>query len=393
MMLLQAAIAWEIFRITSDPLQLGLIGAIRMGPSLGLSLVGGAVADSLDRRRVVIAGQVIVALAAIALALATGVGESSVYVIYAVVFVIAVANAFDFPARQALLPTLVPAVVLPNAITVTSVVQQLSFATGPALAGGVIALLSVTAAYVLFIALTVLHVVTLMFIRPLSEPPKRGVTIEAVREGVRFVWRRQALVGCMALDMFAVIFGGATILLPVYAKEVLGVGALGYGVLAASFDLGALLMAGVLVWLPPVQRTGKVMIVAVALYGVATIVFGFSRIFALSLFAYGMAGVADQISVVMRQTTIQMATPDDLRGRVSSVNWLFISTSNQLGTFESGLVAALTSPTFAVVSGGVGCLVVLAIVAAALPELRGYRIPRPGVQPAHPLEPAPAAPT
>jgi hypothetical protein len=177
----------------------------------------------------------------------------------------------------------------------------------------------------------------------------------------------------MPLDMFAVIFGGATALLPIYATEILKVGAQGYGVLSASLEAGALVSALAMLALPPIRRAGSALLIGVAVYGAATIVFGLSHWFPLSIVAYALVGVADQVSVVMRSTAIQLSTPDELRGRVSAVNFLFIGASNQIGAAESGFVAALTSAPFAVVSGGVGCLVVVAIVARKLPALRAYR--------------------
>ena len=178
----------------------------------------------------------------------------------------------------------------------------------------------------------------------------------------------------MTLDMFAVIFGGAAALLPIYANDILGVGAKGFGILSASLEAGALVTSLALVGLPPIHRAGRALLIAVVVYGVATIAFGLSRYFPLSVACYVLVGVADQISVVMRSTAIQLSTPDALRGRVSSVNFIFIGASNQLGAVESGFLAALTTPTFAVVSGGLGVLIVVAVVAWALPALRRYRV-------------------
>jgi predicted MFS family arabinose efflux permease len=202
----------------------------------------------------------------------------------------------------------------------------------------------------------------------------RDVSIKSIVEGLAFVWRQPVILGCMSLDMFAVIFGGATALLPIYAKDILNSGARGYGMLTSSFEIGAMLMAVVLTLRPPAQNAGRVLLSAVAVFGVVTIVFGLSRVFALSIGAYVIAGMADQISVVMRSTAIQLSTPDELRGRVSAVNMIFIGASNQLGAAESGFVAHLTSPQFAVVSGGVGCLIVVALIAWRLPELRRYQL-------------------
>ncbi len=373
--LLQAAIAWQVYALSGSALQLGLIGLMRFLPALGMSLVAGAVADSYDRRRIVLAAQVAPLAASVILMAATRTGAVNLPLIYALVLVLALAAAFENPARQALLPLIVPRDMLLNAITLGSTIQQLSFVAGPVLGGVVIAGVGVAGAYGLNAALDVGAILTLIGLRPRQEAgERRAVSIAAIREGVRFVWRRQVLLGAMALDMFAVIFGGATALLPIYAEQILKVGAGGYGVLTSSLGIGALVMSVAMVFLPPVKHTGRALLLAVAAYGVATVVFGLSRSFPLSLAAYALVGVADQVSVIMRQTTIQLATPDELRGRVSSVSSLFIGASNQVGMVESGVVASLTTPTFAVVSGGLGCLIVVAAIAALMPELRRYRI-------------------
>lgn len=374
MTLLQAALAWQVYEISNSPLQLGLLGLARFLPSLGLSLVGGAVADALDRRKVVIAAEVVPLVASVILAVASWNDVESLWLIYGLVLFVAMAAAFENPSRQALLPSLVPTAVFPNAVTVNATFQQLGFVTGPALAGATIALLSVGSAYFLN-AIFIVFAMTLMFLlrsRP-HEGPRREVSFHAIKEGVSFVRHRPVILGAMTLDMFAVIFGGATALLPIYA-EILGVGAFGYGLLYAAFDIGAFSMALLLLARPPIDRTGRALLVSVAVFGLMTVLFGLSRSFALSLAAYMAIGMADQVSVVMRQTTIQLATPDELRGRVSSVNMLFIGASNQLGAVESGFVAAATSATFAVVSGGIGCLAVVGWIAAKVPELRAYRI-------------------
>jgi hypothetical protein len=238
----------------------------------------------------------------------------------------------------------------------------------------IIAGAGIAAAYAAYATLIIGSISSLAMLHPRrGEDGRRGVSVHAVREGLAYVRRHQVVLGCMTLDMFAVIFGGATALLPIYANEILHVGATGYGILSASLEAGALMSSLALMTLPPIRGAGRALLVAVAVYGVATILFGLSRSFPLSVAAYMLVGVADQVSVVMRSTAIQLSTPDELRGRVSSVNFIFIGASNQLGAVESGFVAALTSAPFAVVSGGIGCLIVLVIVAARLPELRRYR--------------------
>ncbi len=387
MTLLNAAIAWHVYRISGSAFHLGLIGLARFLPALGLSLVGGALADSHDRRRIVLAAQVAPLACAAALFTATVTGRAELPLIYGLVLMLAVAAAFENPARQALLPLVVRPETFANAITVNSSVSSLGFVTGPALGGLVIAFAGVDGAYAAEMAMVALAMTLMLLVRPrTSGNGRRAVSVEAIKEGVRFVWSRQPLLGAMTLDMFAVIFGGATALLPIYATDILHAGPRGYGLLSASLETGALIMSVALIVLPPIRRVGLTLIVTVALFGFGTIAFGLSRSLPLSLALYMSIGMADQISVVMRQTTVQLTTPDELRGRVSSVNMLFIGASNQLGAVESGFVAALTNATFAVVTGGAGCLAVVAAVAARMPELRRYR-----VDPAMPLPAAPGA--
>ena len=378
MTMFYASVAWQVFEISGSAFQLGLLGLVRFVPQALLSLLGGAVADSHDRRRIVLLTQSVPLACASALWIATERGATSLPLIYTLITLIAVAGAFENPARSALLPMLVPRAVFPRAVTIHSVVQALAFATGPAVGGLVIAAGGVGASYALNAMLAAGGLSTMVFVRPRrSTEPRRDVSLMAIREGLSFVWRRQAVLGAMTLDMFAVIFGGAQALLPLYADQILKVGPRGYGLLTSSLELGALLMALFLVARPPIQRTGRALLIAVGVYGLATVAFGLSRSFPLSVAAYMAVGMADQISVVTRHTLIQLATPDSLRGRVSSVNMVFIGASNQLGAVEAGFVAALTSATFAVVSGGIGCLAILGLVAWKLPELRSYRSDEP----------------
>jgi hypothetical protein len=307
--------------------------------------------------------------------LATRSGAIGLPLIYTMVLLVAAAGAFDSPSRAALLPTLVPRELFPRAVAVASTNQALAFATGPAVGGLVIAGAGVGAVYAAYVVLISGSLLGLTLLSPGAQTRLSGtLSLGAIREGLAFVRGRQVVLGCMVLDMFAVIFGGAAALLPVYATEILHVGPRGYGLLTSSLELGALLTSSVLTFVPPIRRAGRALLVAVGMYGVATIVFGLSRWFPLSVLAYVLVGVADQVSVVMRSTVIQLSTPDQLRGRVSGVNMIFIGASNQLGAAESGFVAALTSAPFAVVSGGIGCLIVLAVVALRMPELRAYRI-------------------
>jgi MFS family permease len=374
-MLLRAAILWHVFELSHSAFQLGVVGIVQFVPALGLMLVGGALADTHDRRRIMMTAQWLWFVAAAVLCTAVYTGRVSLPVLYAMVLLVAVAGAFDSPARAALLPTLVPRELLARTVTIASTNQALAFATGPALAGILIAEAGIGAVYAAYAALVIGSIVAMVFVRPVVEAPSRNApSIAAIREGLGFVRRRQVVLGCMVLDMFAVIFGGAMALLPVYANDILHVGPRGYGLLSAASEIGALLTSATLTLLPPIRRAGPTLLATVAMFGLATILFGVSRWFPLSLAAYMLVGVADQVSVVMRSTAIQLSTPDALRGRVSAVNLLFIGASNQLGAAESGFLAALTSAPFAVVSGGVACLVVVVVVAATMPELRHYQI-------------------
>ena len=378
MTMLRAGVAWHVFALTGSPFHLGLLGLVQFLPTPVFMLVGGALADVYDRRRIMACAQTAALACAAVLWLATWSGTVTLPLLYGLVVAVGIAGAFDSPSRSALLPSLVPREMLPRVVTIASTNQALAFTTGPALAGLVIAAAGVGAVYAVYATLLVASLAGLALLRA-PRPAARGrltigTTLHAIRDGLVFVRRRQVVLGCMVLDMFAVIFGGANALLPIYAEEILHVGPRGYGLLTSSLELGALLTALVLSVRPPIRRGGRALLAAVGAYGAATILFGLSRWFPLSIAAYLLVGIADQVSVVMRSTIVQLSTPDEIRGRVSAVNMLFIGASNQLGAAESGFVAWLTTAPFAVVSGGLGCLVVLAVVAATMPELRRYHV-------------------
>lgn len=371
MMLLRAAVAWHVYALSQSAFHLGLIGLVQFLPVPLLMLVGGAVADTYERRRVMMTAQGAVTACAAGLWAATATDAIGLPLLYAAVLLASVAWSFDGPARAALLPTLVPRETFPRAVTIASTSQALAFATGPALCGVVIAEAGIAAAYATMAALLAVALGLLALLR-LARPPAGTVSLRAIVEGLRFVRRNEVVFGCMLLDMLAVVLGGANALLPIYAQDMLHVGPRGYGLLAASLDLGALLASLVLVVAPPIRRAGVALLLAVAVYGLATVLFGLSRAFPLSVAAYMVVGMADQVSVVMRSTAIQLSTPDALRGRVSGVNMIFIGASNQLGAARAGFLAALTGATFAVVSGGLVSLAVAGVVALTMPRLRRY---------------------
>jgi MFS family permease len=373
--MLQAVIAWQVYELTGSALQLGLVGLVRFAPSLALSLVSGAVVDAYDRRTVLLASQTVPLVGTIAMLGAMATGQVSMAMVYGLVFAMGVAAAFEGPARQVLLPATVPRYLFQRAITVNSTLQSFASVTGPALGGALIAWQGIGFAYAVHAVLLVVSMLALLRLHlpHVVVKGRQGVRLDAIREGLAFVWTRPVMLSAMTLDMFAVIFGGAKALLPIYAVEVLQTDATGFGILSASLEVGALLMAVALVMLPTPTETGRTLLASVAAFGLATIVFGLSTSLPLSILAYAAVGAADQVSMVMRQNTIQLATPDELRGRVTAVNYVFVNASNQLGAVESGIVAAATSAVFAVVSGGLACLAVVGVVAWRVPELRRYR--------------------
>lgn len=384
--MLRAALMWHLYALTDSAFYLGLTGVVQFIPALVLALPAGVVADRFDRRRVAQLGQLVVAVLCIGEGALTYAEQTGALHLFVTAGFVSAANAFSNPARAALLPTLVTRDAFPRVVTWASTAQALAFATGPALAGVIIAAATIGLAYAGAAVLLVASIVTLAFLQvpardeagaPGAAVAKRvPMSWAAVFEGLRFVGKNRVVLGAMTLDLFAVILGGAGALLPVFASDVLDVGARGYGALSAALEVGAVLMSILLVALPPIRRAGRALFVSVAVYGVATMVFGASTAFPLSLVAYGIAGAADQVSVVLRHTMVQLSTPDELRGRVSSVSSIFIGASNQLAAVEAGFVAAATSAPFAVVTGGAGVLVVVVVVALALPELRRFTIER-----------------
>jgi MFS family permease len=373
--MLQAILAWQIYDITGSPLSLGFLGLARFFPALALSMFGGTVADTYDRRKIMLISMMAPLSCALTLAIATSGGWVTQTLIYGLVVVIGLGSAFEAPARTALLPALVKPETFGNAVTVANVFQKLGSVSGPTLAGVIIATLGITTAYGTYCGAILFSAVPLLVLRyrPV-DTNRRRVSLTAMKEGVGFVKKNQVLLGAMSLDMFAVIFGGAQALLPVYAKDILHGGATAFGLLTASLQIGAFLMSFVLVAMPPVRRTGRALIYTVVVFGLGTMAFGLSRDLYVSLLLYGLIGAADQISVVMRQTTIQLATPDELRGRVSSVQQVFVQASSQIGAIESGFVAAIATATFAVVSGGAGAIAVAILIGWRMPLLFHHEV-------------------
>lgn len=372
--LLQAAFAWHIYDLTQSLLHLGVIGLVQFVPVIPFTLWGGAIADRYPRRQIILISHAVTLTGSVFLVWGAGRPDALV-ILYVQALLLALAGAFQSPASQALLPGLVSRTLFPSAVTLFASVRNLAWVSGPVALGFVLEAWGIRAVYLLNAGLMICAFAALLGVevqRPAGG--KKKVSLAAVREGIDFVWSRPVILSSMALDMFAVIFASATALLPVFANDILEVGSRGYGLLSASLEAGALATALLLLVRPPIQRPGRALLIAVACYGMATVIFGLSRSFPLSLAAFALAGAADQISMVTRSTIIQLATPDALRGRVSSVNTIFIGASNQLGSAESGFLAALTTATFSVVAGGAACLAVLGWVTVKVPELRAYTV-------------------
>ncbi|MDG3002961.1 MFS transporter [Paludisphaera mucosa] len=365
------AVGWEIYERTHSALALGMVGLAQVAPVLLLAIPSGHLSDRYDRKRLFLASNVLMFLAAAGLSAASAFGWP-VGSIYAFLFLTGVGQALNRPARWAIQPTLVPRRLMLSAVTWNSSFWQTAAITGPALGGLVIALAhSATACYALNTAFLacVIGLNAMLKVRPTARD-SGPVTIRTLLAGLRFVMKTEMLVAAMTLDLLAVLLGGATALLPIFARDILHVGPAGLGWLRAAPSIGSLSMAFLQTQRAPLQRTGPVLLGAVAGFGVATIVFGLSRNVYVSFAALLLTGAFDNISVVVRQTLTQMLTPDAMRGRVSAINSIFIASSNELGEFESGILARFTGAVGAVVLGGLGALLTVIAVAALWPALR-----------------------
>lgn len=363
------AIGWQVYQLTHSAFDLGLVGLVQFLPSLLLTLVVGQVADRYDRRKIVLLCQTLEIVCAAAFVLGSAQGWLTKEWIFALVFLFGIARAFQSPSSAAMLPGLIPAELLPRAISASSAAMQAAFIVGPAL-GGFLYIAGPVVTYSACLILFVAAWFAAFQIRLLAAPVKREpVTMETLFAGIHFIRRQPVVLGAISLDLFAVLLGGATALLPIFASEILHVGPWGLGILRSAPAVGALLMSVYLSRWPIENNTGKVMFAAVAVFGLSTIIFGLSQNFFLSLTALFVLGASDMISMVIRSTMIQLETPDDMRGRVNAVNWLFIGTSNQVGEFESGFTAALFGTVPAVVLGGVGTLAVVGLWMRWFPDL------------------------
>lgn len=366
-----AAIGWEMYLRTEQPLSLGLVGLAQALPTMLLALPSGYLADKFSRPRLVMIslwGMTLTSLGLAYLSFTNG----STWWMYVLLLLDASAVMIGRPARVALLPQLVPTSVFPNAVTWNTSLMQIAGVAGPAI-GGIIVAFYVPAAYVVTATTSLIFIFMLARLNFRADGPRVGTaSFQTLAAGVKFVFNARILLTMISLDLFAVLLGGAVYLLPIYAKDILEVGATGFGWLRAAPAMGAFVMAILMVYMPPMKRAGWSLLLNVAGFGVATIVFGFSQSFALSFVMLFLTGAFDNVSMVVRQTLQQLLTPDHMRGRVSAVTSVFVGASNELGGLESGLVAQWLGPVFSVVSGGIGTIIVVIATAWASPELRRF---------------------
>ena len=372
-----AAINWHIYLLTGSPLALGLVGACRAAPIILCSLMGGVIADVADRRRVMMITQSIMLICSATLAFVTFSGLRKVWPIFLLTATASAAWAFDTPARQSLLPMLVPLHDFQNAVSLGMLMFQTGLITGPPLAGFILASHGPGLVYLLNAGSFVAVIVGLALMRTSGRPEKTEsekprISFQALIEGLRFVRRTPIIVQTMTLDFVATFFASANQLLPIYAKDILFVGARGYGFLAAAPAAGAI-MAGLLVArMGAIKKQGVTVIVSVAIYGAATIAFGISRVFWVSLLMLAATGAADTVSTILRQTIRQLVTPNKLRGRMTSVNMIFFMGGPQLGEVEAGTVASLIGAPLSVITGGAACVIAAVLTFVKAKSLRRY---------------------
>jgi len=373
------AINWHVYLLTKSAFALGLVGLFRGVPIIVCSLAGGVVADAFDRKRTMVVTQTVMLLTAALLTAETLAGLKSVWPIYVLSALSAAAQAFDTPARQALMPTLVPEEDFPNAVSLGIIVFNIAIILGPAIAGFILAETGPAIIYG-FNALSFLAVIGAVIAMRTSGKPdlqrgrREALSFGALKEGLRFVWQTPIIVQTMTLDFAATFFASATLLLPIFAQERLHVGARGYGFLAAAPAIGSVLTALVMARVGSFRRQGRLVVASVAVFGVATAGFGVSTVYWLSLLMLAITGAADTVSTVLRQTIRQLVTPNQLRGRMTSINMMFFMGGPQLGELEAGSLAALIGAPLSVVVGGLGSLICAAIAAVKSKSLMEFEI-------------------
>lgn len=369
------AMAWQIYELTNSPLELGLLGLARGAPMLGLLLFGGLLADAVNRRHLMMATQIGQMCVSASLAVMTLAGKVSPPVLYAASLFLALFSSLEQPARSAIIPNLVPRSDLTNALALTGTQRYVATIVGPSLAGFLLAHSGPTLCYAVDAVSWLAMLAALFIMRPLAQVAggRRAISVQALREGLEFVWTHPVILSMMALDFGQNFFGSGRALLPIYARDILGVGPQGLGLLYSATSAGALLMGTLMSVRGQVRRAGAWVLVSVAVYGVFTTLFGVSRLFWFSFLMLASAGAANTVSFVLRNTINQLLTPDEIRGRVTSVNSMFTNTGPQLGQFEAGALAAMIGPVGATAVGGV-LVTSIAAGLAAVASVRGFEV-------------------
>jgi MFS family permease len=374
------AVDWQVYEIATKQglnpaLALGFIGLLRLVPMILTALFAGVAADRFERRKVIMVTSFVALFASIILAIAGGLETPNLMIVYAMVVVTAIASAFEMPARQALIPALVPAPMLSQAMSAGIISWQLATVLGPSIAGILISVYGVVPLYWIDAASYLAVVAAAVMMRPVivdsNRPP---VLMKDAFEGLKFVFKHRLMSSTMLLDFFATFFGAATTLMPIFANEILGVGAQGYGLMRAAPSVGAVL-AAVLLSSRRITKQGPVLLISVAIFGVSMAVFGASSWFPLTLIALALSGAADTISMIIRGTLRQLLTPDDLRGRMTAVNMIFVAGGPQLGEFVVGITASVIGAPLAVLIGGILCVGLVTGTAIKVPELRKLDTP------------------
>ena len=369
MQMATVAIGWQVYSVRENPLDLGLVGLAEFMPLLLLALPAGHLADRIPRRRIYALMVIVDVGVALGLLGVTLAGARHVWPFFALAFLTGVASAFGAPAGRALTPSLVPQEILVSALAQRSIAFQLAHVVGPAV-GGILFAIQAELVYAVSAGLSLIALACVLALRSGREPAAEGAAdIDEVLAGVRLIRRTRVLLGAISLDLFAVLFGGAVALLPIFAKDILEVGPTGLGFLRTAPAIGAFIAALAIARRPIRRRAGPTMLLVVAGFGACMVVFGLSRVMWLSMLALALGGAFDMVSVVLRSTILPLVTPDELRGRVNAVEMVFISASNELGAFESGLAAALIGAVPAVVLGGVATVVVAGLWWKLFPPL------------------------
>lgn len=370
------ALLWHIRDLTDQPIALGGIGLARLIPVIIFSLIGGAVADTLDRRTIIFITQSAMALVALCLAILTLMGTITIWSIYLLTAIQAMASAFDMPARQSMVPNLVPAEDLPNAFSMQSMAFELGAIVGPALSGMVIGYWGQAYVYLINAISFLAVIIALIMIGRVPQKPReagqRVISLKAIGQGVKFIYTQPMILSTMVLDFFATFFSSANTLLPFFARDILKVGPVAYGWLSAAQSIGATSAALVISQVNQIRKQGPIFLISVIIFGLATILFGVSKTIVLAMIALIIIGAADTVSMIIRNTIRQLQTPDEMRGRMTSINQIFFMGGPQLGEVEAGIVAQLFGVPIAIVTGGIGCILAVVLISRKWPQIMEY---------------------